>query len=292
MMPKQKRVLLVDDEPNTLEVLLNGLRRLGDKYVFEAVSGGTLALEKLGQTHYDLVVTDYLMPGMNGLELMRRVSEISPETEVILMTAYGSDMLDKALEDLEVRGYLNKPFSLAQIRETVERAVSNTAVSAPPEENAATETTTTAVGKHIRQLIHNLRVDTNARSALLLSSNGYPLQISGVDRSLDMASISALVAANFMAANELARLLGNGSVFKSSYHEGPDYDIYAHDIDGDSLVAVIFDATSKAGMVRYCTGQAIDALKPLLVSDGLAPRQPRTDGFSESVARDLDSMFD
>ncbi len=291
MFAKQKRVLLVDDEPNTLEVLLKGLSQLGEKYTFEAASNGSIALEKLQQAHYDLVVTDYLMPGMNGLELMRRVNDISPDTEVVLMTAYGSEMLDKALEDLEVKGYLSKPFSLAQIRETVERAVANTAVFNPSNENSAREAAT-AVGKHIRQLIHNLRLDTNARSALLLNSNGYPLQISGEDSSLDMASISALVAANFMAANELARLLGNGSVFKSSYHEGPNYDIYAHDIDGDSLVAVIFDSTSKAGMVRYCTGQVVDALKPLLVSDGLAPRQPHTDGFSESVARDLDSMFD
>lgn len=281
-----KRVLLVDDEPNTLEVLLAGLRPLGQKYTFEAVNNAWAALDLLEKEHYDLIITDYLMPGMNGLELLQQVQKMSPTTEVVIMTAYGSEMLDKALEDLEVKGYLNKPFSLAQIRETVERVVAQT-IDTDAETDEAT-----AVGKPIRELIHKLRLDTNARSALLLSSSGYPLQISGQDSSLDMASISALVAANFMAANELARLLGNNSVFKSSYHEGPDYDIYAHDVDGDCLVAVIFDTTSKAGMVRYCTGQTITALTPLLAQNKNAPSRPRPDGFAASVNRDLQTMFD
>jgi hypothetical protein len=82
---------------------------------------------------------------------------------------------------------------------------------------------------------------------------------------LDISSVSALVAANFIAAAELARLLGNNtSIFKSSYHEGPDYNIYSHDINGHLLLAVIFGTESKPGAVWFYTKQAVTDLLPLV----------------------------
>lgn len=56
-----------------------------------------------------------------------------------------------------------------------------------------------------------------------------------------------------MAAVELARLLETGSIFKSSYHESPDYSFYSYAVNGDLLLTVIFGAETKPGMVWFYT---------------------------------------
>jgi CheY-like chemotaxis protein len=255
--PTRQQVLLVDDEPNTLEVLMLGLQPLSDKYEFEAVRNAQEALTKLRHKHFDLLVTDYVMPGMNGVELIRQVKEFSPQTQVVMMTAYGSESLQKTLDELEIGGFLSKPFSLAKIREVVQGAVGNTAVSSKTADRGDVNTA-------VAQLIQQLQTDTNARATLLISHHGIPLYASGQQQNLDMDTISTLIAANFMAANELARLLDHKTLFKSSYHEGPHYDIYAYDLDSQYFLAVIFDGHSKAGMVRYYTSRTVEALLPLL----------------------------
>ena len=65
------------------------------------------------------MITDYKMPGMDGIDLAKAVQDISPQTRIILMTAYGSQVLSETAQVLNLAGYLDKPFSVAQFREMV-----------------------------------------------------------------------------------------------------------------------------------------------------------------------------
>lgn len=118
-----KRVLIVDDEPNVTMVLAGGLEKLGEEYAIDTAHSGDEALAKMEQTKYALLITDYKMPGMDGLDLAQTVRAISPDTQVILMTAYGNQVLRDTAEHLGLDGYIDKPFSVTQIRELVKRAV-------------------------------------------------------------------------------------------------------------------------------------------------------------------------
>ncbi|MBN1318528.1 MAG: roadblock/LC7 domain-containing protein [Anaerolineales bacterium] len=121
--------------------------------------------------------------------------------------------------------------------------------------------------KPVLEQLGRLQTDTGARCVVLLNSSGYPIETAGATNGLDVSSIGALVAANFAAAAELARLLGRGSVFKSSYHEGlgeTDQNIFAYNVNGDVLLAVIFGEKSKPGIVWYCTRRTAAALNPLV----------------------------
>lgn len=278
-----KQVLLVDDEPNLITILVESLEALGENYIFHTAKDGTEALEKIREHTYDLVITDYMMPNMNGIALASHIRKISPDTQVIMMTAHGSVGLQEAVGSLKLDGYIDKPVSIKRIREIVKNAVGQAYEGEDPYRSGERQ-----LEENSYQPIYDLQINTNARAVLLLSAGGYMLGMAGHTQGLDIDGIGALVAANFMAASELAKLLGNDSVFKSSYHEGPDYDIYANDINGDVLLAVIFGSESKTGMVRYYATKAVDELKPLLVE---SPKQDLPANMSADIAQGLDDLF-
>jgi DNA-binding NtrC family response regulator len=118
-----KQVLLVDDEPNVIMIMAASVKKLGEEYVVETAQSGEEALSKVQQTQYALVITDYMMPGMNGLDLAEAVHQISPDTQVALVTGYGTQRLRTQVEQMQLAGYLDKPFTMAQIRELVRRTV-------------------------------------------------------------------------------------------------------------------------------------------------------------------------
>ncbi len=116
------RILLVDDEPLITDSLSYSLRREG--FEVKAVGEGEQALKEMEEFEPDLVVLDIMLPGMNGLEVCRRIRANS-STPVIMLTARGEE-LDRIL-GLEVGAddYLAKPFSfrelLARIRSILRR---------------------------------------------------------------------------------------------------------------------------------------------------------------------------
>ena len=82
------RILIVDDEKVQREILEGFLVKQG--YEAMAAEDGQKALEKFKSGAFDLVLTDYRMPGMDGIQLLREVGRLQPETIVVIMTAYGT----------------------------------------------------------------------------------------------------------------------------------------------------------------------------------------------------------
>ena len=102
------RILVVEDEPSIRTQLEESLREAG--YQAEGAPDGKAATGLLLERSFDLVLSDIRMPSMSGIELLRRVGETSPETMVILMTAFGG--MESAIEALRLGAvdYLVKPF--------------------------------------------------------------------------------------------------------------------------------------------------------------------------------------
>ncbi|MBI5205484.1 MAG: sigma-54-dependent Fis family transcriptional regulator [Nitrospirae bacterium] len=104
------RILVVEDEEITLNNVLDTLKEEG--YSAEGTKDGYKALERLEKGRYDIVITDIKMPRMNGLELLEKVKEKNPDTEVIIITGYGS--VSSAVEAMKkgAYDYITKPFDL------------------------------------------------------------------------------------------------------------------------------------------------------------------------------------
>lgn len=122
------RILVVDDEPDLLETVRRILTRSGHDVV--AVGSGAEALRELEARPSELVLTDLMMPGVDGLALVARVRELEPLTPVVLMTAFAT--VDTAVAALRAGAwdYVAKPFAPDSLRAVVDRALGHRALGA------------------------------------------------------------------------------------------------------------------------------------------------------------------
>lgn len=117
----KSNILVVDDEPVARQSLSDILRLEG--YGVTSLPNGQSAVEFIRTHSVDLMVVDLRMPGMDGLEVIQVVNQISPDTEVILLTAHGS--IETAVEALRLRihDYLLKPALPSQIVASVKKGL-------------------------------------------------------------------------------------------------------------------------------------------------------------------------
>ena len=114
------KVLLVDDEHEFVQTLSERLntRNYGSFPVFD----GEQALEFLGNETPDVMVLDLKMPGMDGVEVLRKTKETHPGIEIIILTGHGSKDDEKACMKLGAYAYLHKPIDIAQLTEIIDKA--------------------------------------------------------------------------------------------------------------------------------------------------------------------------
>jgi two-component system, response regulator, stage 0 sporulation protein F len=114
-----RKILIVDDQYG-IRVLLQEVLGKEDYLIFQAPNGQT-ALEIVRKEKPDLVLLDMKIPGMDGLEILRHIRTIEPETKVIMMTAYGELDLIKEASVLGALTHFTKPFDIDELRECVKQ---------------------------------------------------------------------------------------------------------------------------------------------------------------------------
>ena len=103
-------ILLVDDDQNLVKTLSYGLRKAMGTVISVAVCfSGAEALSMLTTQEFDVVVSDFNMPGPSGLEFLNKIRQDHPDTILVLITAFGTDVLEEGVRQLGV-GYITKPF--------------------------------------------------------------------------------------------------------------------------------------------------------------------------------------
>jgi len=103
-------ILLVDDDRNLVTTLSHGLRKaMGEAISVAVCFSGSEALAMLATQGFDVVVSDFNMPGPSGLEFLNRIRQDHREIILVLITAYGTDALEEGVRQLG-GGYITKPF--------------------------------------------------------------------------------------------------------------------------------------------------------------------------------------
>lgn len=117
-----RRILLVDDEINVLHALQRTLRRsvVEDKLQIEIYTDTQQALARSREVAFDIVISDYRMPEMNGVEFLNAFKEIQPDTTRLMLSASTEfDILMDAINQSEVFRYITKPWQDAELKETI-----------------------------------------------------------------------------------------------------------------------------------------------------------------------------
>jgi DNA-binding NtrC family response regulator len=114
-----KKMMIVDDEETLTFSLYQSFILAQQNYEVVTASSGEEASAKLKSNRFDLVITDISMPGMSGIDLLNLIKENYPDTEVIIMTAYGSDEKREEAMRNGARYYIEKPFEIKEFKQLV-----------------------------------------------------------------------------------------------------------------------------------------------------------------------------
>jgi len=289
-MANKQRILLVDDEKAILQVLHGSLRKWDDEYEVEMATDGFTALRKMQQRPFDLVVTDYRMDQMDGLDLMHAIYADYPETRVILITAYGSDALEKEARNLDAYRYLLKPLDINTFRRVVREALdTRDAASSRPGLIILSDQRY----QEIAALLERLQGDVGAHCIILTDSNGQVIANTGDIGDFRVEEIASLLSGGMATLQAAGEALDHDKeAINLSYREGTQNNLYAINIGQQLLLIVIIESgpySSRLGTAWYYARQTAVTLRDLL-------NQTETNGSSlilgENVDENLDDAFE
>jgi len=199
------KVLVCDDKELMRESLGDSLRRAN--YEVVTVAAGAEALEEVTRADYDVLITDLKMPGMDGLELLERVTRIAPTLPVVMITAYAT--VENAVRAMKLGAfdYIMKPFKVDQIEMVIEKAVRHRRLVDENErlraqlEDAAVERPLVGSSDAMRRLDAEIRQIAPSRATVLItgeSGTGKELVARAIHR-LSPRANGAFVAVNCAA---------------------------------------------------------------------------------------------
>src|SRR5437016_1678771 len=119
----KKRILFVDDEPLILQGLERTLRPMRQDWEMDFAQGGAKALECFAASSYDVIVSDMLMPGMDGAQLLQEIQQKSPKTIRLILSGHAEQKYSMKCVGV-AHQYLSKPCDPAALKNTLSRLTS------------------------------------------------------------------------------------------------------------------------------------------------------------------------
>jgi two-component system OmpR family response regulator len=120
---KNIRILIVEDDYHISRILQLAMAQGGAPYQQDAALSAEEALEMWDKQPYDLLLTDYNLRGMTGLQLIQTLRDRGEQVPVMLMTAYDTPKLEREAKTLDIAAYIPKPFLIEEVLEKIERVL-------------------------------------------------------------------------------------------------------------------------------------------------------------------------
>ena len=287
----KKWILIVDDEESILAVMIGSLNKLDHEYHVVTALDGQAALEQIKQHPFDLVVTDYKMPGMTGLQLMEQIQLVQPDIPVILMTAYPNSEVEAEAARLNVYRYLTKPVKMGPFLQIVKEAVETIGIN---------QDGLLSLGENdynkLSQILHQLENNVVARCVFLTDGEGRTITRSGHFERLPISRIASLLSGSIATLAEAGRTIrDNEAVINLAYCEGKRDNLYAINIGSQFLLIILIDrgpSSSRLGLVWYYAHLAATALLEVLnTAKYSAPGNILGEDFEQVINGKLDELF-
>lgn len=268
------RILLVDDQQQVSRVLRSSLELSDQEYYITEVSSAEEALAEIDRGPVDLVVTDYKLPGLSGLELIERLSELRPLAKAVLISGSADENVRFRAEQLGVVHFFRKPIGTSFFLEVVQHALK---LADADREKA------TRVGSQITDRLVELRQELGAEGVFLLRGRGEIMAGAGELSQLDLDTVvPSLMLAHRAGLKVTSHLMGE---YPSSFQHfnGVKYDIYLTSVGRDHALLIAFldrQGAGQLGSVVHFGRRAAEAI--LTTLEQSATRQ------TELVARRLE----
>jgi len=222
-------ILLVDDQRDILRLLHSTLDTLknNELEIIEAQSGEEALLEA-GFQKIDLLITDYLLPGINGVELMHKMRVRNPEARVVLISGVSDRKARDEMLNAGANAIFDKPIPLADFLDKVELILGLVRTIFPTDPGSKTESQRLSISN----LLANFRQDIKARAVFLVNERGLVVERAGdlLDSSLEVSLLSAL-SAIIGAALKVAKINRQDVLNQYSIFPGGDQDLVLFPVD-------------------------------------------------------------
>ncbi len=289
-MIRKKQILIVDDEKAILAVLTGALKKSGDVYQVTTALDGFSALDRLKENTFDLVVTDFNMEGMDGLELVEAIRFQQPQSKIIMITAFGYDGLESDASRLAIFRYLTKPLEIGVFRQVIQEALAETAISRPDVQALSEEQYQT-----IHKLLNQLQIDVSARCIFLTNPAGQTILRIGDAGKIAVEKVASLVGGSIAALLEAGQVLDEQMENTTLvYREGKNETMYALNVGAKMLLILIIDRgqySSRLGSVWYYAQQVATNLQQLLSKSESRPKQGLKGLIDQAFDDELDKIL-
>jgi CheY-like chemotaxis protein len=122
MDPQPKQILVIEDDLEMISLLKDLFEE--DGYQVDSVENGSEAFRRAARQVYDLIITDVRMPFLSGLEILPGLKKLQPHTPVLVITAFGSEDVQRRAKERGAEAYLEKPIDLFDLRRLVDKMMS------------------------------------------------------------------------------------------------------------------------------------------------------------------------
>jgi CheY-like chemotaxis protein len=257
-----KRILLVDDQRSVTSLLRAALETLGRDYIVVEVPSGEEALLEIGRGGADLLVVDVRLPGISGLDVVRRLRRTNSQAQVIVMSGMPDAQIETEARNLQALAFLRKPISMDTFLPVATRALGEQ----PPAPAAeAADIDQPAVSERLS----TLRRDLGADAVYLVDMQGRVTMRAGDITRIDLDPVMAEVVTAMDASLKVSRLLGGLIPSNVHFFDGDEFDVYAANVGQFYAIVIIFDGDRGAGqmgpVMRYGRQCADDLLNSLVM---------------------------
>ena len=297
-------ILLVDDQRDIVRLLHATLQTLGHQLDLVDAPSGEEALLEASRRKVDLLVADYLLPGISGVELMRKIKARNPE----LKTIFISGMTERKARD-EMLGaggiaIFDKPIPLADFLDAVERGLGLVRTIFPPESSKDTE----QHRQTLSELLTGFRQKIKADAVFLISDRARVLARAGdlYDSSMEVSMLSALMAI-YSASLKVARFIRQEHLDNYHVFRGGDYDLLLIPVDASHALLLAGKGLARPdriiqtveGMI-FVRGDVENVLQSLgvspapVITESTAPEPEAVELFEAKEPEpevDLDALF-
>jgi CheY-like chemotaxis protein len=284
-MAKKYRVLIVDDQREVRRMLSAGVETLGPEFSVLAVPSGEEAVLELSLQKFDLLVTDVRLPGISGLEVLRRVRTSRPDLKIILITGILDPVIRRNVADAGADAFFLKPIEIADFLDAVERCLglvndkmpaSNLLLSADTPEESISERLT------------GLRQELDAFSTILLDELGRVVAQAGElpDETTATEALFPALMSGFSAGMKVAHYLGGSRPESLSYFGGTKFALFFAPVSGSHALIVAVNAVQMDEQISRNVQSVYNALYDLqniLEHMGVAVRSEETLALEEEA---------
>src|SRR5512134_992910 len=264
-------VLLVDDQRDIVRLLHSTLQTLGHELDIIDAPSGEEALLEASRRKIDLLVSDYLLPGISGVELMRKIQVRSPDLKVIFISGMTDRKVRKEMLNSGAVAIFDKPIPLADFLDAVERSLGLVLTIFPPESSQEVEERR----QTISELLGGFRQKVAADAVFLINDRGRVMARAGDlhDNSMEVSLLSALMAI-YSAGLKVSRFIHQENLENYHVFRSEDHDIILIPVDASHALMLAGKGLASADRILQ-TAQGMLALRgdveSVLKSLGVAP---------------------